>query len=354
MDTVQEQGYTVLSIDLPGQGASTASAVTFGLREAHGVRAALDELRRRVPGQHIGVIGVSLGAASLVLCNDCGHLDAVVLESMYPTIEEALANRLRMRLGALGGPLSTLLLWQLPVRLGIRPEQLRPIGRMRELKAPVLVAAGSDDRHTTLPETRRLFAAAARPDDLWIVQDAAHVDLHSFAPAEYERRIGAFMARHLRPGPKGSGAIQGARRGWSAGNPLHRDGRRTVAIGLAFLRQQHDQHDPADQRDEHHEQPPAAAVGIVQAARTGCQRWQQGRQSEERAKRVAHQADRECAEHAEQPEPPVLGALRNAVEGGVFLETDGNRFGECHVVPVRLHPQRMNERTCNIPCSTRP
>ena len=30
----------VLLIDLPGQGASTASFVTFGLREATGVRAA--------------------------------------------------------------------------------------------------------------------------------------------------------------------------------------------------------------------------------------------------------------------------------------------------------------------------
>lgn len=194
---LQRQGYAVLLIDLPGQGASTASAVTFGLHEAQGVRAALDELRRRAPNQRIGVIGVSLGAASLVLCRDCGRVDAVVLESMYPTIEEAVADRLRMRVGALGGPLSALLLWQLPLRLDIDPAQLRPIDRIGELRAPVLIAAGSADMHTTLPESRRLFAAAAAPKELWVVQGAAHVDLHAFAPPEYERRIGAFMARNL-------------------------------------------------------------------------------------------------------------------------------------------------------------
>jgi len=196
---LQRQGYTVMLIDLPGQGASTANAVTFGLREAQGVRAALDELRRRIPGQRIGVIGTSLGAASLLLCRDCGHLDAVVLEAMYPTIEDAVADRLRMRLGPIGSPLSSLLLLQLPLRLNIGLEQLRPIDRIAEVKAPLLIAAGSVDRHITLEEARRLYAAACAPKQLWVVDGAAHVDLYRFAPQEYERRIGGFMARHLRP-----------------------------------------------------------------------------------------------------------------------------------------------------------
>ncbi|SDE73677.1 Lysophospholipase, alpha-beta hydrolase superfamily [Massilia sp. PDC64] len=191
------QGYAVLLIDLPGQGASTASFVTFGLREADGVRAALKELRRRAPGQKIGVIGVSLGAASLVLCRDCPPVDAVVLESMYPTIEEAVANRLRMRLGPVGGPLSALLLWQLPLRLGIRPDALHPIKYLGDVKAPVLIAAGSADLHTTLSETQRLYEAAAQPKALWVVEGAAHVNLHAYAREEYERRIGAFLAAHL-------------------------------------------------------------------------------------------------------------------------------------------------------------
>jgi alpha-beta hydrolase superfamily lysophospholipase len=194
---LQRRGYAVMLIDLPGQGASTAPAVTFGLAEAEGVRAALDALRRRVPGRRIGVIGVSLGAASLVLCRDCPKVDAAVLESMYPTIEEAVEDRLRMRIGALGAPLARLLLWQLPLRLGIQPAQLRPIEHMAGLGMPLLVAAGSEDRHTTLAETRRLYAAAAAPKSLWVVEGAAHVDLHAYAPADYERRIGAFLDRYV-------------------------------------------------------------------------------------------------------------------------------------------------------------
>ena len=194
---LHREGYTVMLIDLPGQGASTAPAVTFGLTEAAGVRAALEELHRRLPGQRIGVIGVSLGAASLVLCRDCPQVDAAVLESMYPSIEEAVEDRLRMRLGALGAPLSRLLLWQLPLRLDIRLAQLRPIAHVGTLGMPVLIAAGSADRHTTLAETERLYAAAAAPKSLWVVEGAAHVDLHAYAPTEYERRIGAFLERYV-------------------------------------------------------------------------------------------------------------------------------------------------------------
>jgi alpha-beta hydrolase superfamily lysophospholipase len=194
---LHKQGYAVMLIDLPGQGASTAPSVTFGLREAAGVRAALEELRRRAPGQRIGVIGVSLGAASLVLCRDCPQVDAAVLESMYPTIEEAVEDRLRMRLGALGMPLAKLLLWQLPLRLDIQPSQLRPIEHMAALHMPVLIASGSEDRHTTLPETERIYAAASAPKSLWVVAGAAHQDLHAYRPGEYERRIGAFLARYV-------------------------------------------------------------------------------------------------------------------------------------------------------------
>jgi len=191
-------GYSVLLIDLPGHGESVAPAITFGLREADGVQAALAFLREQTPGEPLGLIGVSLGAASFMLCKTCLQVDAVVLESMYPTIEEAVEDRLRQRAGVLAMPLSRLLLWQLPLRLDINQQQLRPIDAMPGLRMPVMVAAGERDLHTTIEETRRIFAGAAQPKALWEVPGAAHVDLHAYAPREYEERIGRFLAHSFR------------------------------------------------------------------------------------------------------------------------------------------------------------
>lgn len=193
-------GYSTLLIDLPAHGESSGDRITFGARESRGVRAAVAFLRDALPQERLGVIGVSLGAASTVLADLSPAPDAIVIESMYPTIEEAVADRLTAHLGDLGGLLAPLLLWQLPLRTGIEPADLRPIRRVPRLGAPLLVASGSRDRHTTWAETQRIYDEARSPKELWKVEGAAHEDLHGFQPGRYETRILEFLGRYLRAG----------------------------------------------------------------------------------------------------------------------------------------------------------
>ena len=192
------EGYSVLLIDLPAHGESSGKRITFGAHEAAGVTVALRYLLDERPGEKVGVIAVSLGAASLVLSRPSPPLNAVVLESMYPTIAEAMADRLVMRLGPVGRLFAPLLLWQLPLRAGVSAKELRPIVAMSDLRAPLLVASGTEDQHTPWPETERIFAAGNQPKELWAVQGAAHVDLYSYDPLTYKTRILKFLAKHLR------------------------------------------------------------------------------------------------------------------------------------------------------------
>ncbi len=104
---------------------------------------------------------------------------------------------LAQRFGRLGAALAPALLVQLPLRLGVGRHELRPLDALPALGAPVLIASGALDRHTPWARTLRLHEAAAEPRQLWRVDGAAHVDLHAFAPAAYEARILAFLARHL-------------------------------------------------------------------------------------------------------------------------------------------------------------
>ncbi|MEO7497159.1 MAG: alpha/beta hydrolase [Massilia sp.] len=195
---LSRQGYSVLLVDLQAHGESGGERITFGARESNGVTAALAWLRARYPGERIGVIGVSLGAASLVLARPHPAPDAVVLESMYPTIEEAVANRLGDRLGAPGRWMTPVLVMQLPLRFGVAPSALRPVDAAASLDCPVLVISGSADHHTTAAETLRIFSALPGPKQLWMIDGAAHVDMHARAPAAYEARVGTFLAASLR------------------------------------------------------------------------------------------------------------------------------------------------------------
>lgn len=192
-------GYAVLLFDFQAHGESPGSRVTFGYLESRDARAAVRFVRAQLPAERIGVVGVSMGGAAALLAEPPLEADAFVLEMVYPTLQEAVADRLRVRLGAWGGGLSPLLTAQLRPRLGVGAEQMRPVERVASIPAPKLFIVGAEDRHTTLEESRQLFGAAREPKELWVVAGAAHTDLHAVARAEYERRVLDFFAKNLHP-----------------------------------------------------------------------------------------------------------------------------------------------------------
>lgn len=196
---LQGEGIASLLVDLPAHGESDGERIGFGRLEAPAVDAALGWLRSRCPGERIGGLGVSLGGASLLFAKRQPELQALVIESVYPSFHEAVRNRLAMRLGLpLAQGLTPLMLAQLPWRLGFDADALRPVGAIRQVRAPLLVASGTQDRHTPWPETQALFAAAAEPKTLMPVPGAAHVDLQAFAPQAYEARLGPWLHQALR------------------------------------------------------------------------------------------------------------------------------------------------------------
>jgi fermentation-respiration switch protein FrsA (DUF1100 family) len=194
---LMRNGLSVLLIDLQAQGETPGEAITLGYRESGDVVAARDWIRSRTSGRRIGVIGESMGGASVLLAPQPSGFDAVVLEAVYPRIGRAVENRIRMWLGPLAPVLTPLLLVQLQPRLHIAESDLEPIRSIGRLGAPVLVVAGSRDQHTTLEESRELFAAAAEPKQMWIVEGAKHQDLLGYDPIGYEEHVVGFLNRNL-------------------------------------------------------------------------------------------------------------------------------------------------------------
>ncbi len=190
-------GYSVLLFDFQGHGESLGKTITFGFLESRDATAAVNFVRAKFPGEKIGVIGVSLGAASALLAEPPLPVNALILESSFPTIYQATEDRMVLRFGFLGKLATPLLTCQLKLRLGIGLDDLKPIEHARKITAPKFFIAGTDDRDTTRPESQALFDAAAEPKQLWLVDGAAHVDMHVFASAEYERRILDFLAKNL-------------------------------------------------------------------------------------------------------------------------------------------------------------
>ena len=195
---LNKHGYGVLLIDLQAHGETPGNRITFGHKESDDVTAAIIFLHKTFPSERIGAIGVSLGAAAIVLSKHSPRLDAVVIESLHPTIEEAVENRLRLHLGEYGTALLPVVMAQLAFYLDTSMSELDPINQLSELNAPLLLIAGSADQHTKVAETKRLFAAAKQPKEVWIVPGAGHFNMHSYAGREYEDRVIDFLDHYLR------------------------------------------------------------------------------------------------------------------------------------------------------------
>ena len=194
-----KQGYDVLLIDMQAHGESPGEHITSGHREKLDVAAAVDFVKGRHPDHRIGIDGWSLGGAATLLAVPLG-VDAIVLESVYPTISEAVYDRVEIRLGPLKHLVAPALLCQLKPRLGIAPSDLRPIDFVSRVGCPLLVLAGDADVHTPLEETQRMFAEAEEPKRLVVFENAAHEDLMAFDQKLYETEVGGFFEAYLKDG----------------------------------------------------------------------------------------------------------------------------------------------------------
>jgi fermentation-respiration switch protein FrsA (DUF1100 family) len=188
-------GYSVLLIDFQATGETKGDRITFGWKESRDAIAAVNFIRSVEPASRIAIIGTSLGGVATLLATPPLKVDALVLEAVYPTIETATRNRLENYLGRLGRFAAPLLLKQLPTRLGISADDLRPIDHVANIGCPLFVMSGEKDRSTRPEDTEKLFSHAQSPRELWFVPNAGHVDLHRAATAEYEDRVLKFFEK---------------------------------------------------------------------------------------------------------------------------------------------------------------
>ena len=202
-ELLHEAGFAVLLFDFQAHGESTGARITSGHLEALDAQAAVAFVRQRLPQERIAAIGSSLGGAAALLGPAPLSVDALVLESVYPEIGSAIANRVRVVLGSTRGDVvAPAIAWLfqliLPPYLGVHPADLRPIDHIAEVTGPVLVASGTRDNRTTIEEARALFERARTPKIFWEVAGARHVDLEAYAPAAYRDHVLTFLIERLR------------------------------------------------------------------------------------------------------------------------------------------------------------
>ncbi len=196
-------GMAVLLIDMRDHGDSTWEDGRFagGTDEYHDVLGAFDWLRSQgVPAARIGLLGFSLGAATVVIAfGEEPAIAAVWADSSYGDVREAIRDELR-RSGyptflEAGGVLAG------KVLAGDDLAARSPLEATAKLHGrPIFLTMGSDDDRIDPGDLADLVAgvrAAGGTVEPWQVQGAKHTEALTLHPDEYDRRLVDFFASAL-------------------------------------------------------------------------------------------------------------------------------------------------------------
>jgi fermentation-respiration switch protein FrsA (DUF1100 family) len=196
---LMDAGFGVLAFDFRNWGESDRTRVTFGYREVQDVLSAVDFLQNRAGSrQHIGVVGLSMGAAAaIVAAAESSSIEVLVADSSYARLDQSvervtrrfwrpfasLASRRARRLGErlIGAPLASVAPVEAIARISPRP---------------VLIIHGMRDRLTDVGDAHALYRACGDPKSLWIIEQAGHARTRRVGTEAYDRRVIGFFKQH--------------------------------------------------------------------------------------------------------------------------------------------------------------
>ncbi|MFQ5880029.1 MAG: alpha/beta hydrolase [Dehalococcoidia bacterium] len=194
-------GYSVLLFDFRHRGRSGGDRVTLGAREPLDVLGAVDYLRGRpeVDAGRVGILGVSLGAASgIVAATADPEIRAVVAESAFHNLKSVVDRGVQAFLGLPPFPFATIIRFFTQRRLDTRIDAIAPdevIDRISP-RAVFIIHSLKDDG-VPFQAAQVLYWRASQPKRLWFVPGADHARAYQADPAEYQQRVLAFLEKYL-------------------------------------------------------------------------------------------------------------------------------------------------------------
>lgn len=191
--------FNILAIDLRAHGDSAGRFCTAGFFERDDLNQVINQLQAEHPNQteRLILFGISLGAsvaaATAAMRTD---IDALILESPFPSYERVVTNHTRLLNLPAGRMLKTALTIAQRIS-GADFAQVRLIDQVPRITCPVLTIVGGDDVLLTATDIEDLGTAATRSacNDFWLLPGADHLQSMASSPVEYSQRVEKFLER---------------------------------------------------------------------------------------------------------------------------------------------------------------
>jgi fermentation-respiration switch protein FrsA (DUF1100 family) len=194
-------GYNVVMMDSRAHGASGGDMATYGWKERYDAVAITNALYSTEKVDHLGALGVSMGAAiALQSAAVEPRIQAVVAEDPFADLREVSYDYAGLHFSPLLGktllrPATIFAMRELAKTGGFPPDDVSPEKAVAVRPFPILLICGTQDHTIPCRHAGDIFQRALGPRELWVVAGAQHASALGRAPVEYDNRVTRFLTK---------------------------------------------------------------------------------------------------------------------------------------------------------------
>ena len=205
-------GYNIILPDLHGHGLSQGNDIQMGWMDRldilHWATVARGMFGTAAQAPQMVIHGISMGAAT-TMCAGCTHgaageptpsyIRCFVEDCGYTSVWDEFRHELKKRFHLPAFPLMYTTSALCRLKYGWSFGQASPQQQVARCRKPMLFIHGSADTFVPTEMVYPLYAAKPAPKELWIARGSAHAQSYKDHPAEYTRRVAAFVGRYILP-----------------------------------------------------------------------------------------------------------------------------------------------------------
>lgn len=194
-------GYNYLLPDLTAHGRSDGKYIGFGSFDSKNILRWVDYLIDRF-GEDIEIVlhGISMGAATVMLCNEMDppkQVKAVIEDCGYTSAYDEMNYTLKDMIGFKFPPLVKMASAVCKIKAGYFFGDADPLGNMSKAKNPMLFIHGEADTYVPFEFGKKLYEACPVAKDYMWVPDTIHAFSYYNAKEQYDEKVKGFLAAHM-------------------------------------------------------------------------------------------------------------------------------------------------------------